>query len=244
MRVVVADLDAPEASKVADEIATAGGEALAVACDVTDPASVEALAEQAYQRFAEVNLLINNAGVIKFSRLHQLTLDDWDWMLSVNLRGVINGVQAFLPRLREQEGEAHIVNTGSIAGLVAGLDPGTVPYSASKFAVVGLSEAMRPELERDEIGVTVVCPHFTNTRILDAARNRPERYGGPEKGPLAEFTSDEAMDPAEVAWLVLEAVRNNELYVMTHMVTLPFVEKRCAELRSAYDRLEERLKRA
>ena len=145
MRVVVADIQLDEADRVASEIREAGGEAIAVLTDVSDPASVAALAARAYEEFGEVRLLCNNAGVQVFKPLVGTSADDWRWVLGVNVHGVIHGIDAFVPRMRQQAGAAHIVNTGSISGCGPYPRPTTMAagaYITSKYAVVGLSEAL------------------------------------------------------------------------------------------------------
>jgi NAD(P)-dependent dehydrogenase (short-subunit alcohol dehydrogenase family) len=143
MRLVIADVDAQEAERVAADLRGAGSEAIAVHCDVTERAALDALADAAWEEFGGCHLLCNNAGVIVQGPILEMTDADWSWVLDVNLRGVVNGVQAFVPRLVAQGEPAHIVNTASMAGLC--VLPALGVYTASKFAVVGLSEALRAD---------------------------------------------------------------------------------------------------
>ena len=176
--VVLADIDASAAEAVAEGIRSNGGQAEAVAVDVSDAASVQALAENAVARFGHVDVLCNNAGVSTFNLIEDQTLDDWRWVLDVNLWGVIHGVHAFLPILRAQGTPAHIVNTASIAGLLSGV-AFIGPYSATKVAVVSISETLQQEMAIAglPIGVSVLCPSTTETRVMESERGRPTARG-------------------------------------------------------------------
>ncbi len=219
MAVVLADVEGGAAERAASELRAGGARSMGVACDVTRPEAVEALAERTVAEFGACHLLCNNAGVLKFGMLTEASLADWQWLVQVNLFGVVHGLQAFLPRMRAQEGEAHIVNTASFSGLAAGLEAGIGAYTASKFAVVGLTEQLRTELAADGIGVTALCPGMVATRITEAGRNRPDTLGGPEATDERWLDRDRlahAMDPSAVAGMVVDAVRENRPYVMTH----------------------------
>ncbi|MEZ4215069.1 MAG: SDR family NAD(P)-dependent oxidoreductase [Myxococcota bacterium] len=254
MKVVVADIEAAGAERVAKAIVAAGGAAIGAAADVSDRASVEALADAAYREFGAVHLLCSNAGVLATGPLVDATDHDWKWLLGVNLFGVVNGARVFVPRMRAQGGEAHIVNTASIAGLTGVPDLGV--YCATKHAVVGVSEVLAHELAEDGIGVSVLCPGGVETRIHEAARNRPAALGGPvavaadatgDAGPddavdasSFEASLQEIIGPDQVAQLVLEAVRNRELYVVTHPAwKVPF-QLRADAILEAYDRAADR----
>ncbi|MCA9511039.1 MAG: SDR family NAD(P)-dependent oxidoreductase [Myxococcales bacterium] len=254
MKVVVADIEAAGAERVAKAIVAAGGTAIGAAADVSDRASVEALADAAYREFGAVHLLCSNAGVLATGPLVDATDHDWKWLLGVNLFGVVNGARVFVPRMRAQGGEAHIVNTASIAGLTGVPDLGV--YCATKHAVVGVSEVLAHELAEDGIGVSVLCPGGVETRIHEAARNRPAALGGPvavaadatgDAGPddavdasSFEASLQEIIGPDQVAQLVLEAVRNRELYVVTHPAwKVPF-QLRADAILEAYDRAADR----
>lgn len=183
MNVVVADIDADGAATVAARVTDAGGSALAVPVDTTDPASVEALADAAYATYGSVELLCNNAGVLTFGNVVDSPLDDWRWLSAVNVEGLINSVHAFVPRMRRQRGWRRIMNTASTHAFLP--DPGfTGLYSATKQAVVAISRALSTELAVDGIGVTVLCPGQVTTRILDSQRNRPSHFGSPAAEPF------------------------------------------------------------
>ena len=226
MRVVLADVEQPALDDAAREMEAAGATVLAVRTDVSKPDDVDALARAAIDRFGTVHVLCNNAGVGGGKSSWEESLDDWQWVLGVNLWGVINGVRSFVPIMLGNGEEGHIVNTASVAGLIAGA--ALASYTASKHAVVGLSESLALELQAasaGKIGVSVLCPALTNTRILDADRNRP---GGPDERP-AEGTpermfldmmkthfSTEGMAPATTAEIVLDAIKERRFCILTH----------------------------
>lgn len=227
----VADLSATETSARA-----AGASVLALRADVSDPADMERLADEAYAAFGAVNLLCCNAGVVLFGPLAEMSERDWDWILSVNVRGVINGVTAFLPRMLRQRDGRHILITASGAGLVAS---GAMPlgaYTTSKFAVVGFAESLRNELEPHGIPVTILCPGSVQTGILDAARYTPgaERLRPQVRGAATPSREGvRRMQPAEVARLAIEGIRADEPYVLTHPESFGAVEARFAALQTA-----------
>lgn len=220
MTVVVADIEASAASDVAREV---GG--MAVTTDVASHSSVQSLAERAFGEFGAIHLLCNNAGVSAGGTADKATPEEWEWCLSVNLDGVVNGLLAFLPRMREQPGEAHIVNTASLAGVIP---ESTIAYATSKHGVVAISEAARSEAAAHGVGVTVVCPGMVRTRILDSNRNRPDALGGPKAdgmGPVGRLVVKVLVNggffvtgksPDKVARQVRAAVENNDPYVFTH----------------------------
>lgn len=240
MNVVVADIEADRAAKVAGELGERGARALAVETDVSDRASVEALAERTYADLGAAHVLCNNAGVAVFGPLDQMSDDDWRWLLSVNLEGVVNGLQAFLGRMKAQGGEAHIVNTASGAGLSP--FPVLGAYVATKYAVVGISETLRAELAPANIGVTVLCPGVVSTEIFHSERNRPAALGGsrsatPTRAQAA--IAGRGMDPLRVGRLVRQAVLDDDLYAFTHPEIRSYFETRAAAVGAAFDRWSE-----
>lgn len=211
MSVVVADIEAPRAEAVAAEAEAVGVPTLASRTDVSDRDAVFALADLAYQRFGEVHVLCNNAGVLLMGPLTNQRADDWRWIFSVNLMGVVYGVEAFLPRMQAQGGEGHIVNTASVAALGAG-----GVYGASKAAVLSLSESLHEELADTEIGVSVLCPSYVNSHILGAQRNRPSDFGAPAEEPFGRMEVTTGLQPSTVADATLRAIRSRALYVFTY----------------------------
>jgi NAD(P)-dependent dehydrogenase (short-subunit alcohol dehydrogenase family) len=221
MRVVLADVEAPALEDVAAKLAAGGAEVEARPTDVADMDQVQALADHAIERFGAVHVVCNNAGVGGGGVSWEMPLSTWQWMLGVNLWGVVHGVKAFVPHLVRQGEPAHVVNTASVAGLVAA--PFMGPYNASKHAVVAISETLHHELAMlaPHVGVSVLCPGWVNTRIFDSARNRPEhlREDAPdEAGPAAMLQQvlQDAMAPATVAGKVLAAIRAGQFWVLTH----------------------------
>lgn len=232
MRLVLADVEERALGAAADALAANGVEVLPVVTDVADAASVEALADAAYSRFGAVHVLCNNAGVGAGGPIADLSLADWQWVLGVNLWGVVHGLHAFLPRMLAGGEPGHVVNTASLAGHVAG--PFMGPYSASKFAVVAISESLYHEMTMSggAIGVSVLCPGWVNTNIHSSERNRPPSLGG-GRDRVDDARTDtlkqvlaSGMPPAEVASLVLQAIRDGQFYVLTHPDMTPAVEKR------------------
>jgi NAD(P)-dependent dehydrogenase (short-subunit alcohol dehydrogenase family) len=193
-----------------------------VTCDVADPVSIEHAAQASYDAFGNIHVVCNNAG--GGSGIDNISLETWRWVLDVNLLGVVHGIRTFLPHMRAHGEGGHIVNTASMAGMNSGL--GFSPYSASKFAVVNISEGLAKQLAPLGIGVTVLCPGFVRTRIWESGRNRHERYGpahspdpASDAGKLAANLAElgrSGLDPSDVAAQVLTAIRDNELYVFTH----------------------------
>ena len=243
--IVVADIDAALAEQTAGEIAARGVRSLAVETDVAERDSVEALAERAFEEFGAVHLLFNNAGVAMHGSLSEMSEQDWQWVLSVNLWGQLHGVGAFLPRIREQlkhDGRGvHIVNTASLNGVVA-RDNAHGVYTASKYAVVGYSFVLREELAAEGIGVSVLCPSMMATGLMTAGRNRQQRYGGPlTQPPMPIPPRREPADPAIMAPRILDGVRENRRFIFTHPDTRPVVEEYQAELIADYDALDRAL---
>ncbi len=224
MKVMLADVEADALAAAVESLREIGPAVRGVACDVADPASVERAADASYAAFGNIHVVCNNAGVGGGSGIDDISLDTWRWVLDVNLMGVLHGVRTFLPHIRAHGEGGHIVNTASMAGMNSGL--GFSPYSASKFAVVNMSEGLALQLRPLGIGVTVLCPGFVRTRIWESGRNRPERYGPARRpdpasaaGRLAAELAERGqsgLDPAAVAAQVLAAIREGELYVFTH----------------------------
>jgi NAD(P)-dependent dehydrogenase (short-subunit alcohol dehydrogenase family) len=235
-KVVLADLDESGMAEAAQTIKAGGGQALAVRTDVSDLGQVQALADRAWEAFGTVHVLCNNAGVAVSGGLEAATLKDWQWVIGVNLWGVIHGLLAFLPRMIAQKQGGHIVNTASMAGLIA--TQGLGVYNTTKYAVVGLSETLVKDLKPHGIGVSVLCPMGVETRILESERSRPAALRDPdaktgEPVPLIGRT----LSPQEVAARVLAAIRANQLYVITHAEGLE-------PLRRRFQRIEEAIPKA
>ena len=237
MHVAVADIDENAARAVADDVAARGVRSLAVQTDVADADAVNQLADLVYQTFGNAHIVCNNAGVATFKPTYELSEADWDWVLDVDLYGVIYGVLAFLPRMLAAGEPGHFVNTSSIAGVVPAIIPDIIPYTAAKHGVVGLCEAMQLDLQDTNIGVSVVCPGGVTTRIAQAGRARQSRYGGAETSEPVTGQGEpvEAMAPEALAAQVLAAIRNEHLYVLSHPELQPAMESRYERLFQAID---------
>ena len=239
---MLADIEDAALDAAVASLSGSGREIRGIVCDVADSASVDAAADATFSAFGKVHILCNNAGVGALGGIDHIALDNWRWVLDVNLIGVVNGVRAFLPHMRAHGEGGHIVNTASMAGMFNS-QQGFAPYPASKFAVVAISEGLAIEVKPLGIGVSVLCPGIVRTNILESARNRPERYGpatpvvttNPHYAWFAERVRT-GMDPAEVARRVLAAVRDDELYIFTHPETRQAVEERFRAILAAFDR--------
>lgn len=233
MHVVVADLDEAGMADTAAGVVTKGRRALTVRTDVSRLADVRALADRAWQGFGGVHVLCNNAGIALWGSLDAATHADWEWAIGVNLWGVIHGVEAFVPRMVAQKAGGHVVNTASMAGLIA--SEGLGVYNTTKYAVVGLSETLQKDLRRHDIGVSVLCPMGVRTQIRQSARNRPaalRNAGAPEPGGEVELIG-RYLSPEHVAERVLRAVLDNRLYVITHPEGLEPLRRRFVRMEKA-----------
>src|SRR5262245_17615061 len=225
-RVVAADLDRDGMAETVAGVTQAGSEGTAVHTDVSRLADVQALADRAFGEFGAVHVLCNNAGVALWGGLESATHRDWEWAIGVNLWGVIHGVETFVPRMIAQKAPGHVVNTASMAGLIASQGLGV--YNTTKYAVVGLSETLQKDLRPYDIGVSVLCPMGVKTAIRRSARNRPVELrnpGGVESGGEVDLIG-RSLEPEHVAERVLRAIRANRLYVITHEEGLPALRRR------------------
>jgi NAD(P)-dependent dehydrogenase (short-subunit alcohol dehydrogenase family) len=244
MKVVLADIEEGALKDAAGRLDSAGADVLAVSTDVADGAAMDALAAAVEAEYGTWHLVCLNAGVGGGGLAWTLTEADWQWVLGVNLWGVIHGIRVFVPRLVEQE-EGHVVNTASMAGLLGG--PAMGPYNASKHAVVSLSETLRGDLALagGKVGVSVLCPGWVNTNIPNADRNRPDALRN--AGPAPELTPEQelfrnalaerlatGMEPAAVARLVLDAVTADRFWILTHPEFKTFAEPRFQEILDAF----------
>jgi NAD(P)-dependent dehydrogenase (short-subunit alcohol dehydrogenase family) len=225
MKVVLADVE-EEALRLAEaEFREKGVDVLGVRTDVSNPEDLEKLAQQTLDAFGAVHIVCNNAGVAgSWGQTWTNTLDDWNWIMGVNLWGVIHGVRTFLPIMLERGEEGHVVNTSSLAGLM----PGRGIYGVTKQAVVALSESLYNDLKvmNAKIGVSVLCPGWVDTNIIDADRNRPAELSRTAQAmPEPQREQIETMvrtllktglQPSAVADQVFEAIRDDKLYIITH----------------------------
>ncbi|MDO8616780.1 MAG: SDR family NAD(P)-dependent oxidoreductase [Dehalococcoidia bacterium] len=225
MKVVLADVEEAALAQAETAMRAAGATVLAVRTDVSQAAEVEALARRAVQEFGAVDIVCNNAGVVpRGGPLWETPLQDWQWTIGVNLWGVIHGVHTFVPLMLRQGTEAHVVNTASLAGLITG--PFLGIYAVTKHAVVALSESLYQELALagSKVHVSVLCPAWVNTRLMDAGRNRPPNYrtedgGEPGQDPITQAVRGllaTGLSPETIAEHVVNAIREEKLYILTH----------------------------
>jgi NAD(P)-dependent dehydrogenase (short-subunit alcohol dehydrogenase family) len=213
-----------------------GTEALCVRCDVADAAAVDALAQQAWDRFGAAHLLFNNAGVSPVGPAWTATLEDWQWTIGVNLMGVVHGIRSFVPRMLEQKDECHVVNTASVAGLLS--VPASAVYCVTKHGVVTLSECLHHDLRLfgARVGVSVLCPAFVNTGIKDSQRNRPDALAAsnplakPFEQQMRKAVESGRLSAAEVAKITLDAVKENRFYIFTHPKIKGSIETRMRDI--------------
>jgi NAD(P)-dependent dehydrogenase (short-subunit alcohol dehydrogenase family) len=232
-RVIIADIQRDAMEAAAAEIGAVG-----VLTDVSDAQSVADLARYAVETFGAVHVVCNNAGIGPLAPVADLTLDDWRWMLGVNLWGVIHGVHAFLPVLKANHDGGHIVNTASMAGLVAG--PRLGAYAAAKYGVVGLTEVLAAELAADgsRVGASVLCPGTVHTSIGTSSRNRPADL--PDAGfkdvdiELEDNPRYRWIYPDEAGAVVVRAIKRGDLYALTHPDWYPMVAERHAAIAEAF----------
>ncbi len=237
MKVVLADVEAPALAQAAKEMSADGASVVAVATDVSKASEVEHLARKTLEAFGAVHLLFNNAGVAKTGAVWESTLADWEWVMGVNLWGVIHGVRTFVPLMLAQNTEGHVVNTASMAGLTAAAGYGV--YSVTKHGVVNLTESLYYDLKERgaKVKTSVLCPGSVHTRIVDAERNRPGVLQNQTAAQAASYRETAAehfvrrsvesgLPPQRVADQVFEAIRDEQFYILTHPDWKPLVQRR------------------
>jgi NAD(P)-dependent dehydrogenase (short-subunit alcohol dehydrogenase family) len=235
MKVVLADIEEEALLQAEEEMKAAGATVVSVVTDVSRYDQVESLARRTLDAFGAVHLLCNNAGVTVGGSIWESTLTDWEWVMGVNLWGVIYGVRVFVPIMLEQDTECHIVNTASMAALMS--YPGRGIYKVTKHGVLTLSETLYHELSGrgGKIKVSVLCAGAVRTRILDSARNRPpqllddpdQRKPSPVDEAMEEVlrqSLEAGLSPSEVADLVFDGIANEKLYIITHPHFKPMIQ--------------------
>ena len=233
--VVVADLDEAGMAETVAGVTRAGRRGLAVKTDVSRLTDVQALADRAFGELGTVHVVCNNAGVALWGGLESVTHKDWEWAMGVNLWGVIHGVEAFVPRMVAGKQPGHVVNTASMAGLIASQGLGI--YNTTKYAVVGLSETLQKDLRGYDIGVSVLCPMGVHTQIRRSDRNRPValRNAATEQDGRAVELIGRYLPPEHVAERVLRAIYANRLYVITHEEGLTPLKRRFERMAQAIE---------
>lgn len=241
MQVVITDVDTEALASAEAALQGSNTQLLALALDVTDRAGFAQVATAISERFGNLHLLCNNAGVYRGGTLDKVTYEDWDWVMGVNVGGVVNGLQTFVEGMRDHGEGAHIVNTASMAGINA--SPGLGVYNTSKFAVVGMSEALRQDMAPHNIGVSVLCPGMVQTRILESERTRPDDFEVQDSQALAAAEAQSeamhlamgaAITPEEVAQVVVNGIKANEFYLFPHPEMKSFASARSEEMLGSF----------
>jgi len=244
MKLVLADVEADTLAQTAQALSATGADVLPVVTDVSVADDVARLAQATLDHFGGVHVLCNNAGVGSVQATWETSLDDWNWVLGVNLMGVVHGIHHFVPHMLTQNEPGHIVNTASIAGLIGG--GGLGAYKVSKHGVVALSEVLYAELREREapIGVSVLCPAWVRTRIHEAERNRPADLPPLDLSDPAARSNlvgevsalrrvvEGGIAPAAVAETVFEAIQSDRFYILTHPRMKPLIDVRLSDIQA------------
>src|ERR1700722_1011789 len=246
MNVFLADIEAPALGSAIETLTPFGGQVRGAVCDTAKRASLQKAADEAFAAFGAVHLVCNNAGVGGGSgALEEFSDRHWDWVMSVNLRGVWHGICILLPNTRAHGQGGHFVNTASMAGMLG--QPFGAPYSASKAAVIGISETLYYELRDTNIGVSVLCPGFAKTKITSSERNQPADLvedsptatkAAAERAALSIQAVATGIEPGEVAARTLEGIKDGDFYIFTHPGMRKLVGKRFERINAAYDKAE------
>ena len=251
VKVMLCDIEEAALASALEKLKATNADVDSVKADISLKDELSAAAEATLARYGKVHILVNNAGVGGGGPYGMWSEAAWDWTLGVNLRAVIWGIEVFGP-LIERHGEGgHIVSTASIAGLISG---SSIAYNVSKYGVVALSEGLRLELAPRGIGVSVLCPGFIRTQIVDSVRNLPERFAGKVNGPPAtgpiggrvEVLRDriaQGIDPLYVGELVREGIENDWPYIFTDNEFEPFIDARFAAIKEGFNKIRGRIPR-
>lgn len=248
VKVMLCDIEQAALDRAVAGLAGTNADVAGVRADVSLKAELQAAADAAIARFGKVHIAVNNAGVGGGGDYGEWTDASWDWTLGVNLMSVVWGFEIFGP-LIERHGEGgQIVSTASIAGLMAGVNPS---YNVTKYGVVALSEGLRPTLAQRGIGVSVLCPGFIRTAIMDSKRNLPARFGAIEEVNEGETAAEfvqiareaiaHGIDPFYVGELVREGIEKDWDYIVTDTEFEPAIDARFANIKAAFDRIRDRV---
>ena len=235
--VMLADIDEEALNSAVEEL---GDRADAVICDVADPAAVKAAADKTIERFGKVHILVNNAGVGGGGKPGETTLEDWRWVVDINLMGVVYGVEIFVPLIKSHGEGGYIINTASLAGHAVGAGTGG-PYNATKFAVVGYSETLRAQLAKHNIGCSALCPAWVDTEIHKSGFRAPSSAGLDVKVAMQSprFQQMDAVlksgiSPNLVGEWAVDCMLANRMHIFTHPQFAPGIEERMNEVRADY----------
>jgi len=238
MAVVLSDIRGDRLESALAEVRGLGARAIAVPADVSERTAVQKIADEAVKAFGAVHVACNNAGItIHGKSVVDLSPEEWDWIIGVNLYGVIHGIGIFLPLIRAHGGEGHLVNTASIAGFQVRGYRKSGAYAATKFAVLAITESLAHDLANTPVGVSVLAPAAVKTRIYTSGENRPARFGGPyEESGNNPFQKEleNGLEPDVVGERVVRAIKSRELYIFTHMETKDWLMARHQRIIDAF----------
>jgi NAD(P)-dependent dehydrogenase (short-subunit alcohol dehydrogenase family) len=248
VKVMLCDIEQAALDQAVAGLRRTNADVDAVRADVSLKAELQAAADATVARYGEVHIVMNNAGVAGGGGYGAWTEAGWNWTIGVNLMAVIWGVEIFGPLIERHGQGGHIVNTASIAGLISGSGNA---YNVTKYGVMALSEGLRVELAPRGIGVSVLCPGFIRTQIIESARNLPDRFSGavaraPTEGPVPEWISNirdrvaAGIDPLYVGELVREGIEEDWPYIFTDNEFEPFIDARFAGIKAGFDRIRGR----
>ena len=248
VKVMLCDIEEEALAKAVADLKLTNADVDSVRADVSLKAELQAAADATVARYGKIHILVNNAGVGGGGGYGRWTDASWNWTLGVNLMSVIWGIEIFGPLIEAHGEGGQIVSTASIAGLIAGANPS---YNATKYGVVALSEGLRVTLAPRAIGVSVLCPGFVRTQIMNSRRNVPQRFAGaledpPTEGPRAEFVKvlnervSKGIDPFYVGELVREGIENDWPYIFTDTEFEPLIDERFATIKQGFDRIRGR----
>ncbi len=236
--IMLADIDEAALAEAQENLKSKGADVGTVVCDVADEQAVRRAADATIARFGKVHIVVNNAGVGTGGRAGETSLDDWRWIVDINLMGVVYGVEIFTPLIKAHGEGGYFVNTASMAGHVA--SPAMAPYHATKFAVVGYSESLREDLAKDGIGISVLCPAWVRTHIYKSHLNSPTAMAvNPADEAAADFSVmkdvvESGIAPELAADWTVECVEADRFYVFTHPSMLQYIDMRYDQIRADY----------
>jgi NAD(P)-dependent dehydrogenase (short-subunit alcohol dehydrogenase family) len=249
MKVMLADIEEAALAAALKSLAMFDNRLGGIVLDVSLRDAYERAADETFAKFGKVHIVCNNAGVSRAGAVDKVSPSDWEWVWGVNLRGTVAGIQIFLPHIKAHGEGGHIVNTASMSGLVGNALSGV--YASTKYAIVGISEVLAEELKGSNIGVSVLCPATVRTNMPMNGRNRPARFGGAldiladpalqQRNARFLAANEAGLDPDRVAAMVLRAVRENRLFIVTDPARRNVVAARHARLMAAFDASEEDL---
>ena len=251
VNIALADIEQEALDRACADIASRGVKATSLRVDVSDAQAVQSAADQVETAFGKLHILINNAGItFAGSPLLGVTQQQWDWIFGVNVFGALNCLRAFVPLIQKHGEGGHVVNTASIGGLQVNPQLRNGPYAMTKYAVVAMSETLALDLEGSGVGVSVFCPAVVATTLLQSAKRRPAKFGGPYQPDLApsgrgnRVMTTPAMSPDAAGERVLRAIEDDEFFVFTHAETRAWIEERHRRLLDGFDRTDHYLAEA